>query len=1260
MHLLQAQPGAIEDGEEAVDLAQDPADVLVLTAADTEIAALATARAELGQAAPGLRLASLGFLKHPMSVDLYAEKTVAGARLVVGRFLGGVGYWSYAIEEIARTCRRNDIPFVALPGDEKPDADLAAVSTVGAEEREALWSWLTEGGPANSRNFLRACRAILDGDELPEPARPLLRAGLYWPGRDAPSLAEIAPADDERPRALITFYRANVQGGATAPVDALVTALEAEGIAAVPVFVSSLKDAGSNAILEGIMAAARPDIVLNLTAFAVGKPGEADGTASMPGTVLDQADCPVLQLVSGASTAAVWRDSMQGLGARDVAMHVALPEVDGRILTRAIAFKAEASFDPAVQCAIVRPEPVPDRVAFVARLAANWIRLRRTEPDKRRVALVLANYPNRDGRLANGVGLDTPASAIEVLRALEREGYGVTGAPGDGAALMRRIMDGPTNWLTDRAERNGGVVLDSETYRAWFARLPEAARTTVTGRWGEPEADPFHDPARGGFVLSVLTFGNVVIGIQPARGYQIDPKETYHSPDLPPPHGYLAFYLWLRETFGTQAIVHLGKHGNLEWLPGKALALSDACFPEVALGPLPHLYPFIVNDPGEGTQAKRRAQAAIIDHLTPPMTRAETYGALRDLEALVDEYYDAAGLDRRRLDLLRREILSLVAAENLGADASITETDDEDTAFAKLDNYLCELKEAQIRDGLHVFGVSPEGRQRRDLLLALARIPRGGDGAGNGSLLRAMAADLGLGFDPLDCAMGDPWGGPRPDVLQRIDGQPWRTAGDTVERLELLAIDLLDQAEAVAAPGPASAAVLQSIRSRLAPDLDRCGQAEIDGLLTGLAGRFVPPGPSGAPTRGRPDTLPTGRNFFSIDSRAMPTQTAWALGWKSANRLIERHLQDNGDWPRVMALTAWGTSNMRTGGDDIAQALALLGCRPTWETASRRVTGFEILPLNVLDRPRVDVTLRISGFFRDAFPTQIELFDSAVRAVMRESEPADMNPLAAAFARDRDALLADGVETGEAERRAGFRIFGARPGAYGAGLQAMIDERLWETRGDLADAFIAWGGHAYGAGVAGQGAVDEMRTRLSKVEAVVQNQDNREHDLLDSDDYYQFEGGLSATVEHLKGSAPTVYHNDHSRPERPVIRTLEEEIGRVVRSRAVNPKWLEGVMRHGYKGAFEIAATVDYLFAFAATTNAVRDHHFDLLWRAYLADDAVRCFLEDNNRPALQEIADRMQEAMDRGMWHPRANDVRSRLDAIRKAGRAGTEETTA
>ena len=1260
MHLLQAQPGAIEDGEEAVDLAQEPADVLVLTAADTEIAALATARAELGDEAPGLRLAALGFLKHPMSVDLYAEKTVAGARLVVGRFLGGVGYWSYAIEEIARTCRRNGIPFVALPGDEKPDADLAAVSTIEPEVRDALWGWLAEGGPGNSRNFLRACRAILDGGELPEPARPLLRAGLYWPGRDAPSLSDIAQRSDDRPRALITFYRANVQGGAMAPVDALIAALDAEGVAAVPVFVSSLKDAGSNAILSGIMATARPDVVLNLTAFAVGKPGEADGSAAMPGTVLDQADCPVLQLVSGGSTAAVWQESMQGLGARDVAMHVALPEVDGRILTRAIAFKAEASFDLAVQCAIVRPEPVPDRVAFVARLAANWIGLRRTSAPERRLALVLANYPNRDGRLANGVGLDTPASTIRVLRALEEEGYTVDGAPRDGAALMERILAGPTNWLTDRASRTGGVVLPTEAYAKWFANLPETVRTTVTERWGAPESDPFHDPARGGFVLSVLTFGRVVVGIQPARGYQIDPKETYHSPDLPPPHGYLAFYLWLRETFSVQAVVHLGKHGNLEWLPGKALALSDACFPEVALGPLPHLYPFIVNDPGEGTQAKRRAQAVIIDHLTPPMTRAETYGALRDLEALVDEYYDAAGLDRRRLDLLRREILSLVAAENLGTDASITDDDDEDAAFAKLDNYLCELKEAQIRDGLHIFGVSPEARQRRDLLLALARVPRGGSGSGNGSLLRAMADDLGLGFDPLDCTMGDAWDGSRPAVLAEVDAQNWRTVGDTVERLELLAINLLEQPEATLPPGAASGEVLAAIHERLAPDLDQCGPAELSGLLTGLSGRFVSPGPSGAPTRGRPDTLPTGRNFFSIDSRAMPTQTAWALGWKSANRLIERHLQDNGDWPRVMALTAWGTSNMRTGGDDIAQALALLGCRPTWEPASRRVTGFEILPLTVLDRPRVDVTLRISGFFRDAFPTQIELFDSAVRAVMREQEPEDMNPLAAAFARDRDVLLADGLDAAEAERRAGFRIFGARPGAYGAGLQAMIDERLWEGRGDLADAFIAWGSHAYGAGVAGQGAADQMRTRLSKVEAVVQNQDNREHDLLDSDDYYQFEGGLSATVEHLKGAAPIVYHNDHSRPERPVIRTLEEEIGRVVRSRAVNPKWLEGVMRHGYKGAFEIAATVDYLFAFAATTNAVRDHHFDLLWRAYLADDEVRTFLEDNNRPALREIADRMQEAVDRGMWHPRANDVRSRLDAIRGNGGAEAEETTA
>ena len=949
-----------------------------------------------------------------------------------------------------------------------------------------------------------------------------------------------------------------------------------------------------------------------------------------------------MQTIFSGGTEETWNEGLNGLSARDIAMNVALPEVDGRILTRAVSFKSEAYFDEATECRIATYRAEGTRIQFVAQQAAGWARLARTQRSDRRVAVILANYPNRDGRLANGVGLDTPASAVGVLSALESGGYAVADRPADSADLMTRIQAGPTNWLTDRAQRTGGVRLALDDYLEFYSDLPWDVRRQIEDRWGAPTDDPFFEQTKnqdaggvsGEFALSILTFGNVVVGIQPARGYNIDPKDTYHAPDLVPPHNYLAFYAWLRSAFAADAIVHLGKHGNLEWLPGKALALSQDCFPEVVLGPVPHLYPFIVNDPGEGTQAKRRTSAVILDHLTPPLTRAETYGPLKDLEALVDEYYEASGIDPRRLDHLRREIRSLVAAERLDEDAGITPDMDEATALQQLDTYLCELKESQIRDGLHIFGASPEGELARDLAIALVRVPRG-DGKGpNASLIRALALDCGIDpekFDPLDCEMGAP--APECAALQELSDidDTYRTNGDAVERLEILAQQLLKGAAPL---GPASAAVLEQLTESTQPNIAECGPSEMSGLLSGLDGNFVPPGPSGAPTRGRPDTLPTGRNFYSVDSRAVPTPAAWTLGWRSAEMLIERYLQDNGDWPRTMLITAWGTSNMRTGGDDIAQALALMGVRPTWDQASRRVTGFEIIPAQALARPRVDVTLRVSGFFRDAFPAQMDLFDAAARAVMDLDETADQNPAAARFQAEGGA------------EEAAYRIFGSKPGAYGAGLQAMIDERLWAERADLAESYLEWGSYAYGK-AGGSRARTALETRLARTQAVVQNQDNREHDLLDSDDYYQFEGGAAAAVEHLAGTAPTIYHNDHSRPERPVIRSLDDEIGRVVRSRVVNPKWIAGVKRHGYKGAFEIAATIDYLFAFAATTGAVKSHHFDLVHAAIIADDETREFIADANPAALREIAERLQEAIDREIWQPRSNSARADLAAL-------------
>ena len=1243
MHLLVAQSGTIDDGSEPRDLGQTPGDIVVLSSADTELALLASAHPALAINAPqpSLRLANLMQLKHHFSVDLYAEKTLSGARVVVLRLLGGKSYWPYGLERLREMAEEGAFQLIVLPGDDQADPQLDGLSTVDDETREIVWAYLREGGPDNARGFLDCLAALLDRQALPPPARPLLKAGLYWPGKSHPELADIqADWQEDGQVAALVFYRALMQSGDLGGVDAVIEALRQRGFNLLPVYVSSLRDPVSQEVMRKLFGETPPDIILNSTAFAATLAGKGAAKESP----FADLDAMVLQIIFSGESEESWEASMRGLSPQAIAMHVALPEVDGRVLSRAVSFKSDSGFDEETEYYVTRSRPKPDRVAFVADLASAWVKLRRTPEPDRKLALILANYPNKDARLANGVGLDTPQSAIEILHALKAKGYETGDIPQDGNALIEALCEGPTNASLDG--RHIAECLPLDLYREKFAALPETIRTQMTERWGAPEADPFfHD---GSFAIPALRYGNVSIGIQPARGYNIDPKATYHDPALVPPHGYFAFYIWLREIAGIHASVHLGKHGNLEWLPGKALALSEGCYPEAMLGPVPNIYPFIVNDPGEGSQAKRRTSAVIIDHLTPPMTRAETYGELKELEGLVDEYFEAASLDEARRRYLAGEILATTGRLGLDKDCGIDMDASQEDALAALDNHLCELKEMQIRDGLHIFGRAPGGQQRTDLLVSLARVPRGGGDTANASLIAALAADLDLSdFDPLTCKLGEPWTGPRPDTLDEMIDGPWRTNGDTVERLELLAQML------VAVIGwfchrswERTGDVLDAIRTDLAPKLDRSGPAEIEGLLTALGGQFVVPGPSGAPTRGRPDILPTGRNFYSLDSRTLPTPAAWELGRKSAELVIERYVQDHGDWPRALGLSAWGTANMRTGGDDIAQALALLGVKPQWEPASRRVTGFEIIPLAKLGRPRVDVTFRVSGFFRDAFPAQIDLLDSAIRAVAGLDEPQGENPLAENMAEETARLVADGVSAKAANRLATARIFGSKPGAYGAGLQALIDEGIWESEADFAESYLQWGQYAYGAGLEGRPERGAFERCLGGLDAILHNQDNREHDILDSDDYYQFEGGLAASVKTLKGAPVRVYHNDHSRPERPVVRALEEEVGRVVRARAANPKWIAGVMRHGYKGAFEIAATVDYLFAFAATTGAVGDHHFDALYDAYLADDEVRDFLAQNNDAALADIRARFGEAIDRGLWRPRSNSARLALGA--------------
>ncbi len=1256
MHLLSTRPGGhVEDGGQGVvRVSQTPGEVVVLSAADTTLSLLSDVAGQLEPGYPSVRLANLMWLRQPASADLYVDDVLRHARVVVIDHLGSPSDWAYVVERATTLARERGQWLAMFSGDFSEDPQLLLRSTATHDDCRHLWRCLREGGRDNALAFFSLIgHAAFGLGARPSPPAALPPALVYRPQE----IASQPPWKAGAPVALLLFYRAHLQAGNTAVFDAMLAALADAGLNALALAVDSLKNPASQALVRSLAVEHRVDVVLNATNFAVASlDGDADGSeAGVAGAAAGAlaGDAPVLQLITAGCSHEQWQSDPHGLAPRDLAMQVVLPEVDGRIGTRAISFKGLAWRCERTELDVVRYQPEPERMAFVAELARRWCALRDKPNADKHIALILANYPNNDSRLANGVGLDTPASTVAILDALRGSGYSTGELPADGDALIAALTRGVTNDLTANDARPAEQSLALADYLEDFARLPADSRAAVDALWGTPEQDPMLRSGR--FMVPGLRFAHVFVGIQPARGRNIDLVATYHDADLVPPHNYLAFYFWLRRSFKVDAVVHVGKHGNLEWLPCKSVALGAACWPDAILGPLPHLYPFIVNDPGEGSQAKRRTQAVIIDHLMPAMTRAETYGPLQKLERQMDEYYEALSLDPRRARRLRADILERVLQEKLHEELGFAKPADDaarEGLLTRLDAYLCEIKESQIRDGLHTLGSSPQGRQRIDTLVALARFP-GGTAPGQRSLLAALAEDLQLhtvdGFNVLDPEWAKPWQGPRPAVLQQLSAEPWRHAGHTRERLELLATRLVTEhvtaddsnpdprtVEVGPATWPHTAPVLQRLRQVLGPRLDACGPQEMIQLLRGLAGRFVPPGPSGAPSRGRPDVLPTGRNFYSVDTRCVPTPTAYAMGSAAAERVIERHLQDHGEMLREVGLSVWGTSTMRTGGEDLGQAFALLGVRPKWAEGSGRVVDIEVLPMTIRNRPRVDVTLRVSGFFRDAFPNVIDLFDTAVRAIAaisEEDEPDDVNPIRGRVQREAAQAQAAGQESDAALRQATWRVFGPRPGGYGSGMQDILDSGRWQTGGDLAQAYLRAGAFAYGQGNHGAPARRSFEQRLAHLDAVLHNQDNREHDVLDSADYAQFQGGMAAAVQHLTGAPAALYHGDFSVPGSPRIRTLREEVARVVRSRAVNPKWLEGVRRHGYKGAFEIAATVDNLFAFDATAGVVGDQQYALIADAYLHDDTTREFLQQHNPQALRDIGERLLESMRRGLW---------------------------
>ncbi|TIL67971.1 cobaltochelatase subunit CobN [Mesorhizobium sp.] len=1201
MHILTTTSASLDDLAEPVDLRQTPADVVALSFTDSDLAGLAAAWQADAERLPSMRLAALRDLRHPMSVDLWIDSVARHARVVLVRILGGYDWWRYGCDQLASTARAHGIKLALLPG-ECRDEDLRLIegSTLPRQELDGLLGYFREGGPENMTALVRRLASLAGSDVAVAEPVVVPKVGFYEPGlggvekRDlsnvgipshpplscrtsppqggrsaftkavafsipsellsTPAIGEIIDdkaisplagemsgrtegggkdldADNtsvDAPTIPILFYRSMLLAADVAPIDALFEALRQRGMAPVPIFVSSLKDPASLAFVETALATLKPAAIITATAFASGaEPGVE--------TLFDRAGVPVFQVIVATTRRDIWQDNQRGLAPADLAMHVVLPELDGRILAGAVSFKGQSEVDPALAFRAFANRPEPDRVAQVANRVEAFVRLQRTPREKRKLAILIPDYPSAPGRTGYAVGLDVPSSVLAMLHDLSEQGYVVEGIPQTPRELLEML------------ERGGGG-LRLEDYLTLSKELPPAAVAAVTAAWGNAadetglcEAPPsvlpdmsgrteggVQAPASANFPFRAATFGNITVALAPDRGRSTNRRADYHDPTLPPRHALIAFGLWLRKTLDVHALVHVGAHGTLEWLPGKTVALSESCFPEIVTGPLPVVYPFIVSNPGEAAQAKRRIAAVTLGHLPPPLTGAGLDENQQQLERLVDEYAQADGLDRRRRDRLARLIVETAEKTGLASEAGVAGTDAPDEALRRIDAWLCDLKDFAIKDGLHIYGRSPEGEA-----------------------------------DPLR---------------------------------------------------------------------QQSAAAEKSALIAALDGRHVAAGPAGAPARGRRDVLPTGRNLFTSDPRTMPTPTSFDLGRAASDEVLRSYMQAHGDWPRSLVIDLWGSASLRTGGEEIAQGLALMGCRPQWDGATGRVTGIEVLPPATLGRPRVDVTWRISGLFRDMFPTQIALIDAAANAVAARDEDALENPLAA-------KTRADGKVTP--------RIFGTSPGTYGAGIEGLLSSGAWTAREEIGRAYLDATSHAYG-GAEGEAisAPGAFEGRVAEADLLVHTGDDPGRDILEGSADVAFIGGFSAALAALGKNADVIVL-DTTDPQKPKPRSLGEAVSRVVRARAVNPRFIAGQMRHGPRGASEFAETVDRLIGFAETTRAISGTLIEAVHDAYLGDPEVRAFILRENPAAAKIIAERFLSARRRGLWHPLRNSVDDDLAAL-------------
>ncbi|WP_053957918.1 cobaltochelatase subunit CobN [Sulfobacillus thermosulfidooxidans] len=1177
--------------------------------------------------------------------------------LVIMRLLGGRKACPHLFDNIVQLCWQNKIPLMAWPGDLEPSEELQSVTNVDFVLSDQAMRYAALGGERNFYHLLCFVSDHFLGTHYGyEPPYEEAWTGIYWPAMDEAltreQWQEVTQEYDSHPTVAILFYRAHWLSRNLSFIDAIITELIHRDMRPLPVFTQSLKtDQQVAAWLDGVDA-----VIITMSFATVGLQEEMQGVSgrlALQGepNLLMQWDVPVFQALISLGSEKTWRASALGLGPLETAMNVAIPEFDGRIITIPVSFREE---EPSTSHGIRsrRYVPILDRVNRLCDMVAKAVRLRRTPLPQRRVAFVLTNYPSKNSRIGNAVGLDTPKSLVKLLHLMAESGYDVGPRellPANGDELMKTLIARGTHdedYLTEEQWLQM-AELPVSMYSKKYQTLNPGVREQVEKHWGVAPGQGEH----GHISMKIpgCVFGNIFVGIQPPRGNGEDEVGIYHSPELPPSHHYMAYYQWIREKFQAHAVIHLGKHGTLEWLPGKGIGLSQDCFPDIVLEDLPNFYPFIVDDPGEGTQAKRRSHAVLIDHMVPPVTAAGLYDDLVKMQQLLDQYYQAETLDPSKLPIIQEAIWELAESIHLNRDLNQSDRPQDFPQYLlDIDGYLCELEARQIRDGLHILGEGPKTPENwGELLYAMARLPFSNKVP---SMPEALCQDLGLNWADFQENLGRPYWGVVPSLIElHLPKSVRRTYGDVKMAVERLAKTLLAESVEGNRPEqlPQTTSVIEVVHTRIVPFLKDL-RTETAALLHGLDGGYVPPGPSGAPTRGMIDVLPTGRNFYSVDPRSIPSIPAWQVGQRLAKELIEKYQKDHGQMPKSVGIVVWGTAAMRTGGDDIAEILALLGVRPIWEQANGRIQSLAIIPLEELGRPRVDVTVRISGFFRDAFRNVIDLIHQAVTIVAQADEPLEFNPVRAHWLSDTKKAMAQGQSAERAAHQALWRVFGSKPGSYGSGILPALNTGQWQNPDDLAQLYLTWSSYAYSDTDYGTFAYPELSARLMRVQIATKNQDNREHDIFDSDDYLQDHGGMAASIRSLTGSMPDLYFGDSSDPTRSTVRSFQDEAYRVFRSRVVNPKWIQAAMRHDYKGALEMANTMDFLFGYDATADLLEDWMYDEVAKAYVVNQDVRQFFQKSNPWALKDIAERLIEAHQRGMWeHPDPTIYENVVDAL-------------